>query len=145
MKVKVLTPLEVNGLSAEDIHQLLVADPRSWSAGSIRLPGGQIAVILNPTHADTRRRATLMEELAHVHLGHKPSQLIVLDGLTSVRSFNKSQETAAYWVGAAALLPRDVLQRAHKDRIAKSTLARDQGVSTALVSFRENVTGIRLG
>jgi Zn-dependent peptidase ImmA (M78 family) len=144
MNVLVLSPEDIARLSPTDLHHLLVADPRSWSAGSIRLHNGRVVVVLNPTHAETRTRATLMEELAHIHLGHKPSQLIVLEGLTSVRSFNKSQETAAYWVGAAALIPRIVLRRAQEDGVDRSTLAQDYGVSTALVAFREKVTGSRL-
>ncbi len=119
MGVRVLTPGDIPGMDPADLQHLLVQGSDSWSAGSIRLPNGQVVIVLNPTHPDTRKRATLMEELAHVHLRHKPSQLIVLDGGVAVRSFKKSQETEAYWVGAAALVPRGVLQHASSNGMTK--------------------------
>lgn len=144
MGVRVLSPGDIPGMDRADLRRLLVEDRDGWSAGSIRLPNGRMLIVLNPTHPPTRKRATLMEELAHVHLGHKPSQLILLDGGIAVRSFKKSQETEAYWVGAAALLPRVVLQHASSNGITKAALAESRGVSEQLVTFRERVTGIEL-
>ena len=134
---------DLDGLTREDAHQLLVADNESWSAGSIPLPGGRVGIMLNPTHARTRIRATLMEELAHIHLKHSPSQLIAVNGM-AMRSFNKTHETQAYWVGAAALMPLAVLEHAQANGQQRNVVARDFGVSPQLVGFRENVTGIRL-
>ena len=144
MGVCVLSPNDILGLDPSDLHHLLVENRDGWSAGSIRLPNGRVLILLNPTHPETRKRATLMEELAHVHLDHKPSELILLDGGIAVRSFKKSQETEAYWVGAAALLPRAVLQDAATSGIGRAALARQRGVSQDLVSFREKMAGIRL-
>jgi hypothetical protein len=133
----------LDGLSPEDSQQLLVTDSESWSAGSIHLPGGRVGIMLNPTHAPTRIRATVMEELAHIYLKHPPSQLISVNGL-AMRSFKKTHETQAYWVGAAALVPLVVLRHAQNGRRSRGDVASDCGVSSKLVSFRENVTGIRL-
>lgn len=144
MGVRVLSPSDIPGMDRSDLHHLLVEDSDGWSAGGIRLANGRVAVVLNPTHPETRKRATLMEELAHVHLRHKPSQLILLDGGIAVRSFKKSQETEAYWVGAAALLPRALLEHASRNGITKAALAESRGVSEQLVTFRERVTGIKL-
>ena len=74
-------------------------------------------IILNPIHPDTRKRATLMEELSHIYLGHAPSKLTVVDGGLAFRSFKKTQETEAYWVGAAALVPRVALERGKTQRL----------------------------
>jgi hypothetical protein len=85
-----------------------------------------------------------MEELSHIYLKHTPTQLIIFDGGPAFRSFKKGQETEAYWVGAAALLPRNVLEFARANRIDRSSLAPRYGVSEALVKFREKVTSVAL-
>lgn len=143
LKATIIDLTALDGLSPEDSHQLLVTDSESWSAGSIHLPGGRVGIMLNPTHAPTRRRATLMEELAHIYLEHPPSQLIMVNGL-AMRSFKKTHETQAYWVGAAALVPLAVLEHAQANGRTRADVARDCGVSEQLIGFRENVTSVRL-
>lgn len=143
LKATIIELTDLEGLSPEDRRQLLVNDSESWSAGSIHLPNGRVGIMLNPTHAPTRIRATLMEELSHIYLEHPPSQLISVIGL-ALRSFKKTHETQAYWVGAAALVPLAVLQHAQINRRTRSEVANDYGVSARLVGFRENITGIRL-
>jgi len=143
MSAKVISPLEIPKLNQACLHQLLSIDPDAWSAGSIRTPEGMV-IVLNPTHPETRKRATLMEELSHLYLGHTPSKLTVVDGWLAVRSFKKTQETEAYWVGAAALVPRAALDRARRNKSNRRVVANYFGVSIQLVSFRENVTGVRL-
>ena len=144
MKVHVISPKDIPGISQIVLHQLLIKDPSSWSACSLCLPHGDIVVVMNPTHANTRIRATLMEELAHIHLGHQPSQIIKTDGGIALRSFKKSKETEAYWVGAAALITRSQLKDTQRKSLTRGNLARKCGVSVALVKFRENVAGIKL-
>ena len=102
--VILLSPHEVPEFTPEIINRLLVVDPDTWSAGSLPLPDGKVIILMNPTHSLTRRHATLMEELAHIHLKHKPSGLVVVAGFLTTRTFNKTNETKAYWVGAAALV-----------------------------------------
>jgi hypothetical protein len=143
MRARVYSPYDVLNFPLTDLDQLLAVDPSSWSAGSVRLPDGGIAIVLNPVHADTRKRASLMEELSHIYLRHKPSQIIINDHL-AIRTFNKTQETQSYWVGAAALVPKCVLEHALARGIAKETVAHELGVSLSLVGFRENVTGVKI-
>ncbi|WP_449420518.1 ImmA/IrrE family metallo-endopeptidase [Phormidium nigroviride] len=145
MGVIVISPLDISGLDPSILDQLLVQDSGSWSAGTITLTKGKILVVLNPKHAETRKRATLMEELAHVFLDHKASSLIVFKGITAMRSCKKSQETQAYGVGAAALVPVKLLQHAQSNLTTREKLAHYCGVSVDLVGFREKVTGVKLG
>ena len=84
-----------------------------------------------------------MEELAHLSLNHKPSRLMCYDGVV-VRTWNKTQETEAYWVGAAALLPGRILKSAFTLGRDAAALADEHMVSVELVHFREKVLGIRL-
>ena len=140
----VLSPSDVPGLTPDDLRQLLHEDSHAWSAGTLRLPGGRLLIVINPTHAATRRRATLMEELAHDFLGHTPSQLMTIGTAFAGRTFKQSQETEASWVGAAALVPLAALTRAQVEATPREDVAGQYGVSISLVSFREKTTGIRL-
>jgi hypothetical protein len=142
LKATIIDLNQLDGLSHDDRQQLLLHDAESWSAGSIHLPGGRVGILLNPTHAQTRIRATLMEELSHIYLQH-PSQLITVNGM-AMRSFRKTHETQAYWVGAAALVPLAVLEHAQSNRRSRRDVASVCEVSTQLVGFREKVTGVRL-
>lgn len=142
MSVAVLDPTQIPELESY-MPQLLGTDPSAWSAGTIHPENGQPLVILNPTHCITRKRATLMEELSHVFLKHPPSQLRI-DGSTSQRTYKKTYETQAYWVGTAALLPRHVLKGARTRQMTREALAEQCGVSLDLVRFREKVVGLHL-
>jgi hypothetical protein len=143
MGVKTLEPRLVGGLTPDVLHRLLVGDSSSWSAGTLHGPDGRMYVVMNPTHDIRRQRSSLMEELAHVELGHQPSKLIHLNGVC-IRSWKQAHETEAYWVGAAALVPRRVMKGARTLGLTVEEVAEKHGVSEDLVLFREKVLGIRL-
>jgi len=142
--IELRTPFQVQGMPHSWLDQLLERDPSSWSAGTLHLPGQKAVVVLNPTHAETRKRATLMEEIAHVYLGHKPSSLIVIKGITAMRSYKKSQETQAYWTGSAALVPLALMKQSQATGIQREALAKHCGVSVDLIKFRETITKVKL-
>ena len=131
------------GLNAEVVDQLTLSDPSAWSAGLLLGREGQKFVVLNPTHNVRRHYASLMEELAHLWLKHKPSRLLSY-GEMIVRTWKKTYETEAYWVGAAALLPRRIMKGARTLGLDATAVAEAHMVSEDLVHFRENVLGIRL-
>ena len=148
----------IEGLSAESRTHLLGAAADEWSGGACSrpLPNGWRLVILNPAHGAQRNRATLMEEVAHVFLGHKPNRLaaITRDDQTGqssesvsqpsrrvlARDYNQTDEEAAYAVGAAALVPFGALRR----RVLEGQSSRDIGrhfrVSRQLAEYRIKVT-----
>ena len=70
----------IKGLSPETRAHLLGDGAEEWSGGACSrpLPNGWRLVILNPAHGMRRNRATLMEEVAHVFLGHTPNRLAVI-------------------------------------------------------------------
>ena len=70
---------QIKGLSDEAREHLLGAGTNEWSGGACSqpLPNGWRLVILNPAQGIHRNRATLMEEISHVFLGHKPNRLAV--------------------------------------------------------------------
>jgi hypothetical protein len=138
---------ELTGLlSKETIEQLLVKGKDDWSGGaaSIPLPDGRKLIILNPTHGKNRQRATLMEEVSHVFLGHKPSRLAIAkrnkEGKIVARDYNADIEEEAYGTGAAALIPYLGLKRYVEEGKTSAEIARHFGVSRALLEFRIKVS-----
>lgn len=133
-------------LTEETRSHLLGDGSGSWSGGaaSHTLPNGQKLIILNPTHARSRQRATLMEEVCHVFLGHKPSRLAIetrdKDGKINARDYNHSIEEEAYSTGAAALVPYTALKRMVGSGMTIAQIARHFDVSKPLVEFRIKIS-----
>jgi len=133
-------------LSPETKAHLTGDGKDSWSGGaaSHSLPDGRRLIILNPAHSKTRQNATLMEEVCHVFLGHKPSRLAVetrnKDGKIIARDYNHAIEEEAYSTGAAALVPYTSLRRMVAKGKTSREIARHFNVSRALVEFRIKVS-----
>lgn len=124
----------LEGVDPDDREHLQSVDPRVWSGGGTPLPDGRLVVLLNPCQTRERAAATIMEEVAHAHLRHKPSLEQHSNGLIG-RRFDEEAEDEAYWTGTAALLPGKAVARAVWMGEAAESLARRYGVSTDLVKF----------
>jgi hypothetical protein len=113
-----------------------------WDGLSFRIPG-ELVVILNPDRPATRRTATLLEELAHELLEHRPSR-IEPDPRAGVprRSYDAAQEREAFELGAALLLPRELIAAELRARRSAARIARRYGCSEALVVFRIRRLGL---
>jgi len=138
---------EIEPLLSEETRQHLTGDGKDlWSGGaaSHTLPGGERLIILNPTHSRNRQNATLMEEICHVFLGHKPSRLAVearnKDGKVIARDYNHAIEEEAYSTGAAALVPYTAIKRMVAEGLTSQQIARHFVVSRALVEYRIKVS-----
>ncbi len=136
----------IDAMSDETKSHLLGDGKDAWSGGaaSHRLPSGEKLIILNPTHGRNRHHATLMEEVCHVFLGHKPSRLAIEnrnnDGKLIARDYNHSIEEEAYSTGAAALVPYTALKRMVNAGRTAQEIARHFYVSRALVEYRIKVS-----
>jgi hypothetical protein len=141
----------IEGLSPESRAHLLGEAADEWSGGACSrpLPNGWRLVILNPAHGKQRNRATLMEEVAHVFLGHTPNRLAVVGRESAVREstsktlardYNHDDEEAAYAIGAAALVPYAPLRRFVAKGRSAPEIARHFHVSRQLVEYRIKVT-----
>lgn len=146
----------IEGLSSESRAHLLGEGANQWSGGACSrpLPNGWRLVILNPAHGKHRNRATLMEEVSHVFLGHKPNRLAIIgssanagakqanrkQGTALARDYNHDDEEAAYAVGSAALVPYAGLYRLVAQGRSASEIARHFRVSRQLVEYRIKVT-----
>jgi hypothetical protein len=135
---------QVEGLSDGAREHLLGAASEQWSGGACTLPNGMKVVILNPNHGPARTKATLMEEICHVFLGHHPSRLSVVTkdqrGKVMNRDYRKSDEEEAYGVGAAALVPYAALKTLLLQGKAVREVATHFRVSRELVEYRMKVT-----
>jgi len=138
---------QIEGLLSEETRSHLKGSGKDlWSGGaaSQRLPNGEKLIILNPAHSRTRQHATLMEEVCHVFLGHKPSRLAIeqrnKEGKVIARDYNQSIEEEAYATGAAALVPYTALKRMVADGRTAEQIARHFYVSRALVEYRMKIS-----
>jgi hypothetical protein len=141
--------------SFEDVEQFLSEEAKAhltgkgkdkWSGGaaSHKLPDGRKLIILNPTHSRNRHNATLMEEISHVFLGHKPSRLAIenknKEGKVIARDYNADIEEEAYSTGAAALVPYAALKKFVYDGKTIAQIARHFNVSRPLVEYRIKIS-----
>src|SRR5689334_24305240 len=135
---------QLSGLSERARQHLLGPASESWSGGACTLPNGMKLVILNPNHGPARTKATLMEEICHVFLGHQPNRLSVVTkderGKVMNRDYRKADEEEAYGVGAAALVPYASLKRFLRQGKASNQIAAHFRVSRELVEYRMKVT-----
>ncbi len=133
-------------LSEETKAHLLGEGKDKWSGGacSQALKNGRKLIVLNPTHGENRHNATLMEEICHVFLGHKPSRLAIENvnkhGKPIARDYREADEEAAYSVGAAALVPYSALRRFVEQGKTSREIARLFNVSRELVEYRMKVS-----
>lgn len=133
-------------LTPETKRHLIGEGKNAWSGGacSQTLPDGRKLIVLNPTHGENRQNATLMEEISHVFLGHKPSKLAVTTynraGKPIAREYQAEIEEEAYSVGAAALVPYSALRRMINEGKTSREIARHFKVSRELVEYRTKVS-----
>jgi len=133
-------------LTTETKAELLSNSKDKWSGGACSqvLPSGEKLIILNPTHGANRQNATLMEEICHVFLGHKPSRLAIetknKDGKIIARDYQAEIEEEAYSVGAAALVPYSALKKFVEQGKTSREIARHFNVSRELVEYRIKIS-----
>ncbi len=135
-RIMVIDPDQLSSLSDYDREIITGLSGKDWSGGAWPMPDGSLLVMLNPNQTPERRNVTLMEEIAHQHLGHPPSCLRRKEDGTWERSYDKVVEEEAYWTAAAALLPRRIVGKAVWERCTAANLAQKYGVSVELVEFR---------
>jgi IrrE N-terminal-like domain len=115
-----------------------------FSAATIHLPNGSTVAITNPINVSPGRRdSDLAHEIAHILLGHIPSQA---DRLGNVTFFNcdPDQEQEANWLAGCLLLSRPLLLRAARANLTPEQVAERHNVSIDMARFRLNASGVYL-
>ena len=137
---------DIEGLSADAVSELTGRSKDNWSGGAASrvLPDGRKLIVLNPTHGKNRHNATLMEEVCHVFLGHKPSRLAIekrdKQGNIVARDYDHEIEEEAYATGAAALVPYAGLKKMVEKGKTSAQIARHYNVSRALIEYRIKIS-----
>ncbi|PKN47067.1 MAG: hypothetical protein CVU63_06815 [Deltaproteobacteria bacterium HGW-Deltaproteobacteria-20] len=112
-----------------------------WWALAYKEADGPWLILYHPWQSQARLRVTILEEIAHIHLGHKPSRVFA-DPATGLprRTYGKSKEKEAYGVAAAALVPFVGMVRKLAAGASIDDVAKAYGASRALVQYRANIT-----
>jgi Zn-dependent peptidase ImmA (M78 family) len=141
--MRVISVKELSEASIETAKTLLIKKAHEWSgASSGVLADGAVIILLNTTQSERRQAATLMEEICHVLLGHELDRLPISGSGSQKRDYNLRQESEAYAVGAAALVPYIALkQMLDQGRTLKET-SLHFGVTQALVQYRAKFTDL---
>lgn len=135
-KAFVIQPEYLETLDVNERTLIEGLSAKQWSGGACVLPDGWIGIILNPNQTPERLKVTLMEEIAHHFLGHKPTVLTVKKDGAAERSYDADCEDEAYWTAAASLVPKISIGRAVWRKESSTAIASRFGVSTELVEFR---------
>ena len=127
----------------DDCKRRLVNDhSENWSAITV-VNGKHHLIVINTSHAPTRRNSDLAHELAHLILGHEPSMMFASPGSSiALRTHNKEQEDEAHWLAGCLLLPRDALLSIRRRRMTDDEACGEYGVSSAMLRFRLNASGV---
>ncbi len=139
---KIVTLAEIPGLSQDLVHQLLVADPDSWSATTI-VRNRRIVIVHNTAHSLRRQESNLMHELAHILCKHRPSHMIQSGSLPfALRTYDPAQEEEAGWLGGCLQLPRPALLWSVQRGMTNDEIAAHFGASSDMVKYRRRTTGV---
>ncbi len=137
---------ELWGRDPQTARALLVDCRAHWSGigFGISPDDGAWLILLNPSHALTRRRATLMEEIVHIVLDHPMTRIILNHAIgVSKRTHDSRLEDEAFNVGAACLLPFPELFHAlHDAHETAVSIAERNGLSVQYVEYRINRSGL---
>lgn len=143
LKIKVIEPNDILGISPEDL-ELLRSIGSNWSGLSFSFPDGRMIVILNSFHDQARKNITLMEEVCHLIFHHKAKAKVHLLGFQRINflEFGKQEEKEAFHVGAAVLVPYKALKSLLKKHRNIQEIASYFGVSLEVAKMRLQVTGL---
>ena len=144
LRIPVLIPSSVRGLSQEQLDELLDNGSNHWSAVTIPLDNGTYIIIHNPTHSPARQQSNLMHELSHIICEHTISEKAKKTGLAGfLRNLDPEQEDEAEWLGSCLQLPRPALLYSLNNGMTVKKIAEHYNCSTEMVQYRINITGVR--
>jgi len=135
--ILVLRLEQLRAFIPDDVDHLLVTDGACFSAATV-VREGRAMIVFNESHTPTRCANSIAHELAHLILGHEPTN--AFDALGN-RHFPRELEDEATWLAGCLLVPKDGVQpvlRQNGNDIARA--AEHFSVSTQLMQWRVNAT-----
>lgn len=144
LKIPIIEPSNVQGLSDDYLNELIGAGSTHWSAATIPIIDGKYIIVHNPTHSPARQQSNLMHELAHILCGHRISENTKSTGLSGfLRNLDITQEDEAEWLGSCLQLPRPALIYSLKKKMTLEKIAEYYNCSIEMVNYRINITGVK--
>jgi len=133
---------EFHGLTEAEKKYMQGPGGCHWSGGFVPmvLPDGSRLCMLNPNQSHRRQKITLMEEICHLFLKHSPT-VLSRNGESRYRDFDKNQESGAFGVGAAVLLPWRLFFPMLTKGATSDELSEAFDVTPELIRYRIKVCG----
>lgn len=132
----------VTGINSDDIRQLCVTDPNSWSAFTMRVEGHYL-IFYNSTQSPPRQNSVVMHELSHIILGHElTSASLTTGGYFVPTTYNQDEEDEADWLAGTLLLPRPSLLKIRFHNMADEEARDIYMVSQQMLTWRFRMTGV---
>lgn len=144
LEVKIMGPLEIEGISPAQLKLMLETRSDEWSATTLVAKDGTTVLLENTSHSDGRQEATRFHELAHLICKHECSGIRIIDGGFPLRKFDKEQEDEADWLGHCLHLPAPLLHWCLNRGYTTAQIAEHCTASTQLVTYRLNKTGVNI-
>jgi Zn-dependent peptidase ImmA (M78 family) len=142
MAIPILSPENLSDLSPDVSQRLQNVHSSVWSAITVS-DGRRHLIVVNPTHTPGRFNSNLAHEIAHIMLGHEPSNMFMTaQPEIALRSHNREQEDEANWLAGCILLPRGALLKARRLNHSEDEICAEYGVSLPMLRFRINATGV---
>lgn len=140
--ILVWTEAEIEGVSPDDLVQLTVTDPDSWSAFTMRV-GEMHLIVVNSSQSAPRQNSVIMHEISHILLGHElTSAGLTAEGHFVPTSYDQDQEDEADWLAGTLLLPRPALLKIRSLGLADSQAQATYQVSDQMLKWRVRMTGV---
>jgi Zn-dependent peptidase ImmA (M78 family) len=143
LNVVVWNAKEIDGVSQDDLDQLIKKDSDSWSAFTSRI-GQNNLIVFNPNQSEARINSVIMHELSHIILGHKLADVLTTpDGQVVPSHYDQGQEDEADWLAGTLLLPRPLLLKVVGNKFSNYEICSQYLVSKQMLEWRVRMTGIR--
>lgn len=140
--ILVWTEADIAGVSNDDLVQLTVTDPDSWSAFTMRV-GENHLIVVNSSQSAPRQNSVVMHELSHIMLGHElTSAGLTAEGHFVPTSYNQDQEDEADWLAGTLLLPRPALLKIRNLGMTDSQARSVYQASDQMLKWRFRMTGV---
>jgi transcriptional regulator with XRE-family HTH domain/Zn-dependent peptidase ImmA (M78 family) len=141
--VQVKCPADLVYVEQEVIEYLTGAAKREWSAMSVPLDyeNDQWVIFRNNLHSEQRQAVTYLEECWHILLGHKLTKITKVPGGYG-RSYESEEEDQAYYLAAASLLPKLLVEAVANGNNTAIETAAKYGVSLQLLEYRIKRLGL---
>ena len=145
LKIRVLSPAEIPGITPDLLELLLETGKDVWSAAFFVRDEHKF-IIHNTTHSSHRQESNLMHEIAHCICGHELMDLetALANCVLPLRKYNDEQEAEAECLGACLQLPQPALF--HYFHILKKSpeeISQIFNASKQMVNYRLSVSGVK--